>query len=128
MPVGLSLPVGVDASGGAILIEADMQSNKIIRLALSPCYSDHAWQQDLGLGEGAVFDVATDAGKARLRGRIRRLFAAFAAESRYRLVQGSVVIEDGPNEGELSLELRYKDLEADEEYILSEVLQNVVGV
>lgn len=128
MPVGLALPVGVDPAGGAELVEADKQSNKIIRLALSPCYSSHAFQQDLGLGEGGVFDLAVPEGKARLRARIKRLFTAFHAEARYRLVAGSIKLEDGPGEGELSLELKYKDLESDEEYILQEILQNVVGV
>jgi hypothetical protein len=128
VPVGLALPVGVDPAGGADLVEADTQANKIIRIALSPCYSDHAFQQDLGLGEGGIFDLATPEGKARLQARIKRLFAAFYAEARFRLVAGSIKLEDGPQEGELSLELKYKDIESDEQYILQEVLQNVVGV
>jgi hypothetical protein len=128
MPVGLQLPVGVDPAGAVALIEGDEQASKIIRTALSPCYSNHAFQQDLGLGEGAIFDMATAEGKARLRSRIRRLFSVFRAEDRYRLVEGSVTIEDGPAEGDLTLELKYKDLETDEEYQFRDVLRSVQGV
>ena len=128
MPVGLRIPVGVDAGGGVALVEASEQANKIIKTALSPCYSAHAFQQDLGVGEAMIAEVATVEGKARLRSRIRRLFTAFRADDRYRLIEGSVVINEGPEEGELTLELKYQDLEADEEYQFQDVLRSVLGV
>ena len=128
MAVGLAMPVGVDASGGASIVSGDVQASKIIRLALSPCYNEHAFQQDIGVGEGMIFAINTPEGKARLRSRIRRLFTEFRAEDRFRLVDGSLKVEDGPGEGELTMELKYKDLEADEEYVFVEVLRNVTGV
>ena len=57
MATGLSLPVGVDGSGGAALVSVDENDSKIIRTALGDCDNAHAYQQELGLSSGMIYDL-----------------------------------------------------------------------
>lgn len=129
MPVGLRMPVGVDASGGAAIAQPAEQSQKIIRTALSPCYSSHAFQQDLGLGENEVFDVNSPLIVPRLRRRVKRILDAFRADDRYKLVPGTLTVEEqAEGSGDVAISFRYIDIEADTEQQFVDTLLGVSEV
>ena len=129
MPVGLRMPVGVDESGGAAIAQPAEQSHKILRTALSPCYSWHAFQQDLGLGENEIFDVNSPLIIPRLRRRVKRILNAFRADDRYKLVPGSLTVaESAEGSGEIAISFRYIDIEADTEQQFVDTLLGVSEV
>jgi hypothetical protein len=123
------MPVGVDASGGAAIASPAEQSQKILRTALSPCYSWHAFQQDLGLGENEVFDINSPLTIPRLRRRVKRILDAFRADDRYKLVPGTLKVEETTEDsGDVVISFSYIDIEADTEQQFVDTLLGVSEV
>lgn len=114
MPVGLALPVGVDASGGAKLVDSDENDNKIIMLALGDDSNENAFQQGIGLGIDMVFAISDPAIRGRIMGRIKQIFRRFEAQKRYRLVPSTVKWSQDSETQDLTLEFKYINLESDE--------------
>lgn len=112
MPRGLRVPVGVDPTGGAALVESDENDQKIISIALGSCDSEHAFQQEIGLGSDMVFDINDPTLRARIYRRLISIFQDFESQKRYRLVRETVKWEEGS--GELTLSFKYLNLESDE--------------
>lgn len=113
MPTGLRMPVGVDGTGGAALSSKDEQNHKIIKIALSDCDSDNAFQ-DIGLGNWMIFEIDAPEVQARALNIIRRIFRQFRAEQRYKLLERTIRFNK-TTEGELDLEFKYLDIESDQE-------------
>lgn len=113
MPVGLRMPVGVDASGGAALAAGDEQNNKIIKVALSDCDSENAFQ-DIGLGVWMIYEIDSPEVQARALNIIRRIFRQFRAEQRFKLLERTIRFVKS-TEGETDLEFKYLDIESDQE-------------
>lgn len=113
MPTGLRMPVGVDGTGGAALSSGDAQNQKIIKIALSDCDSDNAFQ-DIGLGNWMIFEIDAPEVQARALNFIRRIFRQFRAEQRYKLLERTIQFTK-TTEGELDLEFKYLDIESDQE-------------
>jgi len=113
MPTGLRMPVGVDGTGGAALSSRDVQNLKIIKIALSDCDSDNAFQ-DIGLGNWMIFEIDAPEVQARALNFIRRIFRQFRAEQRYKLLERTIQFTK-TSEGELDLEFKYLDIESDQE-------------
>jgi len=105
--------VGVDAGGGAALSSADEQNHKIIKIALSDCESENAFQ-DIGLGNWMIYEIDSPVVQARALNFIRRLFRQFRAEQRYKLLERTIAFSK-TTEGELDLEFKYLDIESDQE-------------
>lgn len=115
MPKGLKLPVGVDATGGLAIVESEEQNQNVIFSALSDCDNDNAFQQALGIGASMIFDLQDERVRARIINRVLDVFDSFEAQHRFKLRTETVRwTEDGEN-GELTLEFMYHDLESDEE-------------
>ena len=114
MSVVLAIPVGVDATGGARLSSSDEDAEKTIRLALADNDSDHAFQQDIGLGTGHVFDVRNSAFRVRVLTRLFSIFDRFEADKLFRLDRSSIRWVPGVDPGEQELEFRYINLETDD--------------
>ena len=112
MATGLAVPVGVGPNGGARLSTGSENDDKIIRLSLADDNNENAFQQDIGLGVSAIFDVNDVMAKARVMTRLRNVFARFEAQKRYRLREDS--IRWTTKEGELYLEFQYWNLESDD--------------
>lgn len=125
MTTGLRLPVGVDGTGGAARVSADENDSKIIRIALGDCDSEHAYQQEAGLGSGMVFDTNDPNAKARSLAKIRSIFRRFQDLNRFKLLPDTVRWERD-TEGELTLSFRYKSLESDEEYPFRQTLRSAL--
>lgn len=113
MPTGLRMPVGVDGTGGAALASRDEQNHKIIKIALSDCDSENAFQ-DIGLGNWMIFEIDAPEVQARALNFIRRIFRQFRAEQRYKLLERTIQFNK-TTEGELDLEFKYLDIESDQE-------------
>jgi hypothetical protein len=120
MPVGLRVPVGVSPSGGASLVDKEDENRKIIKLALSSCYNENAFQQDIGLGEECVFDLSDTALRAKIQRRLTKIFAEFTIQKRFKLITNSIKWSEDATSQELTLDFRYYDMEADEEKAISQ--------
>lgn len=111
---GLKLPVGVNASGGAALIEGDENDEKIISIALGGGENEHAWQQDSTLGEELIFDFSDPTTRAKILRRLYSIFDLFRIKKRFMLKKETIEWE-GSEEGEVVLSFKYVNLESDEE-------------
>lgn len=115
MATGLQIPVGVDGTGGANLVSGDDNDRKIIGIALADDDNENAFQQDITLGSFMIFQVNDEVTDAAVLRRLRAIFRVFRQQSRFRLVDNTVTIKAGAEEGERELEFKYVNLESDEE-------------
>ena len=115
MPVGLKLPIQVNSSGGFALSDSDENDFKIIKTALMSDHNENAFQQNIGLGHGMIFDVNDEFTISRLNGRIRSIFRQFQNEKRYKLLPSTIKWVQDNSAQELTLEFRFISLESDEE-------------
>lgn len=113
MPVGMRLPVQADSTGGTSMVEGEEDNRQVIKIALSDCDNDHAFQQDLGLGTSMIFDINDPGLRARVLKRVTEIFSQFEAQDRFRLLTDTIRWTKG--NGELILEFMYHDIESDEE-------------
>jgi len=113
MAKGLKLPVGVDSMGGAAMVEGEDDNKQVIMAALSDCDNDHAFQQDIGLGVDMIFDISDPISRARILRKVRSIFDRFEALHRFRLLTDT--LRWTTDEGELTLEFIYHDIESDED-------------
>lgn len=121
MPTGLRMPVGVNSRGGAWLVSKDENSHKIIALALSDLENDNAFQQNIGLGGGAIFDVAGQTYRAQIRQKVVDIFKDFEDQKLYSLDTTSLKFNRGAP-GEQILDFAYINLETDQRVVFSQKL------
>ncbi len=114
MPRGLAIPVAVGQNGGARLVEGDENDTKIILLALMGDDNDNAFQQNIGMGSGMIFDIADPLVRIKVLSRLRSIFRRFEQQKRFRLREETLKFTN-PNEGEQAMEFKYVNLESDEE-------------
>lgn len=115
MPLaGLSLPVGPTKLGRSALAHGEVHVQKILVIALNDCDNENPFQQDRGLGNGMIFEVSSEELRAKVQRRLVEIFRAFEESELYRLDDESIRWEEAVA-GELSLTLKYIDLESDEE-------------
>lgn len=114
MPQGLKMPVGVSSTGGAALVSGDDNDRKIIWNALGDCSSEHAFQQDLGLGGDMVFDINDASLRARILRRLNNIFATFEVQKRYKLLRDTITWSANSASQELVLTFSYFNIESDE--------------
>lgn len=119
MPTGLAVPVGVGQDGGARLSTGDENDSKIIRLALGSDDNENAFQQNIGLGDRMVFDIADSVARSKITRRLLELFRSFEAQQRYILRQNTIQWTEG--EGEITLSFMYVQVESDQEKEFREV-------
>lgn len=112
---GLKIPVGVGANGGAALMSGDDNDAKIIKLSLGSGESENAFQQDITLDQGMVFDLNDPTLRARIMRRVEKIFDNFRRQKRFRLIKNSVKWSEDAKNQELVLEFKYINLESDEE-------------
>ena len=123
MPKGLAVPVRVGRNGGTVISDSDEQDNKIIKLALGDDDNENAFQQDIGLGVGMIFDVSDPTMQARVEGRLRSIFLRFEAQKRFRLRPETIEWGRDGN-GETELRFMYLNLESDEPREFKQVFSN----
>ena len=109
------MPVGVDGAGGALLVSGDDNDGKVIGIALSDDDNENAFQQDITLGQFMIFQINSETTDAQVIRRLRAIFRVFRQQSRFRLIDNTVEIREGSQEGERELEFKYVNLESDEE-------------
>jgi hypothetical protein len=116
MPKGLKIPLQASPSGGAATVTGDENDAKIIRLALSDDDNENAFQQDIALGEGMIFNTDNPDTKTWINQRIVKIFERFEAQKRFRLFEDSIVWdEDNSGDGKVMLRFKYLNLESDKE-------------
>lgn len=113
MTTGLRIPVGVNTHGGAATVSGDSQFQKIIGLVLADLDNENAFQQNIGLGQGMIFDPALASFRGKVRQLVISIFADFEKLKLFKLVTSSIRFEDTA-EGEQTLNLEYINLESDE--------------
>ena len=94
-------------------MDGDDQNNKIIKIALGSDASENAFQGDVAIGQGMIFDLSDRTLRARIRRRVEAIFRDFQAQNRFKLVKGSVKFTEDAEQGELVMTLKYIDLESD---------------
>lgn len=114
MPTGLQIPIGVSPTGSSSLATSDDNDKKIIGIALGADDNENAFQQAIGMGEAAIFDVDDPTMRARITQRLKQIFRRFESEKRYRLDLASVKWETEEDTGNVVLNFRYINLESDE--------------
>jgi hypothetical protein len=112
MPQGLAIPIRTNPTGGLATSEGDAQDHKIISLALGSGESENAFQE-IGLGDGMIFDAQDGAARVRIAARLHVIFEEFERLRRFKL--RSNTIEWVERDGELELSFLYVSLEANEE-------------
>jgi len=116
MPKGISIPLEVSASGGALTVKSDENDKKIIRLALSDDDNENAFQQNIGLGERMIFELDTPSMRSWIVQRTKKIFVMFAAQKRFKLLDDTIMWDDQNSVGGKSMvKFRYLNLESDEE-------------
>jgi hypothetical protein len=115
MPTGLAVPVGVGQDGGARLADGDGNDAKIILLALGSDDNENAFQQNIGLGEGMVFDIADPTSRSRITRRLVEIFRRFEAQQRYILRTNTIQWTQDSNNQTTYLSFLYVQVESDQE-------------
>lgn len=115
--IGLKIPVGVSSHGGASLISGDVNDVKIITISLGSSENENAFQQDITLDEGMVFDLNDPTVRAKILRRLYRIFENFRLKKRFKLKKESIKWEEDSKEQELTLEFTYTNLESDEDIL-----------
>jgi len=113
MAKGLKIPVGVTATGGTAAVEGEEHNLQLIGTSLSSSESANAWQQEVNLGEDMIFGLDESTLRTTILRRLYQIFEAFEANKLYQLDRDSIEWSR-EQDGELTLELRYIDLETDE--------------
>lgn len=115
MPVGLSIPVGVNQKGGARLTSGDENDHKIIMASLGSDDNENAFQQNIGLGEDIVFDIADEAVQATITRRLIEMFRRFQSQQRYILRPETIRWEYDSSNQVMYLAFKYVQVESDRE-------------
>ncbi len=123
MPSGLSVPLRVGPSGRTRISTGEEQDRKIIMLALGDDDNENAYMQGIGLGAAMVFDVADPSLRAKVKIRLRAIFARFEQQKRFRLMEETIAWTE-PVDGEIELSFRYINLETDEPSTYAQRLKN----
>jgi len=115
---GIKIPVGVNSSGGAATIEGDENDIQAISVAIGSGGNENAFQQEISLGEGMVFDLDDPTVRAKITRRLYALFRDFRVRKRFELKKDTITWSSDEQAQELSLEFKYINLESDEEKLL----------
>ena len=117
MPKGLRIPVGVGPNGGAALVSGDSNDSKIIKVSLGSDENENAFQQDISLGLGMVFDLNDPTMRAKILRRVYKIFEEFRVQKRFRLKKETIKWSEDSATQELIIEFKYVNLESDEEVL-----------
>ena len=127
MAKGLDIPVGVDARGGAHVVDRDLNDRKVIKTAMSDCDSENAYQADIGLGNFPVFQNDTVEFRSQVLRRIQTIFADFERVHKYKLKRNTIKWVENEGSGELELQFKYFSIESDEEFSFKETFTAQAG-
>lgn len=121
MATGMYLPLGVDTGGGIRLVSGEENDRKTIMLSLGSGWNENAFQQDIALGQGMIFDLADSTVRAKIKRQLQQIFKEFQAQNRYRLLPETIKWSENEGEQTLVLEFRYANLETDElkDYVMT---------
>lgn len=111
MAKGLTMPVGVDKSGGADLGQDNSHFDTILRLALSPGDDDNPFQ-NLGLDQRIIFALNDPAAQGLARQSIETIFRKYS--SRAKLDTRNPITFSKNEEGVLEVKFGYVDLDTNE--------------
>lgn len=115
--IGLKIPVGVNAHGGAALVSGDVNDMKIISISLGSSENENAFQQDITLGEAMVFDLNDPTIRAKILRKLYMIFDNFKVKKRFKLNKNTIEWEEDPKKQELTLLFTYTNLESDEDVL-----------
>jgi len=128
MARGMAIPVRTNRRGGAFLIEASRYLRQVVFYGLTPNLNMNPFQAgggvEIGISERVIFSNLTPVARSLARRGIGRFFARLRAEDIARLVPGAEGLSFEDADGELIANVRYLDLEADEENV---VRTNMIG-
>lgn len=114
MATGLEIPVGVNAAGGARLTSGSDNDRKAIFLALGSGWSEHAFQQDIALGQDMVFQLNDQSVRAYIKRKLIAIFREFQVQNRFKLLTETLKWTAEDDTQTLELKFKYANLEEDE--------------
>ena len=88
---GLRIPVGVSSNGGAAMIYGDENDKQIISVSLGSSDNENAFQQDISLGEGMIFDLDDASIRAKITRRVYSIFDEFKIQKRFKLKKDTLI-------------------------------------
>lgn len=115
MAKGLRIPMGVNPSGGAALVEGDANDMKTLKAALGSDDNENAFQQGFGMGDGMIFDIADAGTRNRITRRLVEIFRRFEAQKRYILRPETIAWDYDSAEQTTTLSFLYLNVESDED-------------
>jgi len=107
---GISVPFQGTQTGGLSISSDDEYIRQLIMIALSDCSSDNPFQ-DIGLGEGHVFQPNTSRTKGQILVRVKKVFDDFELRKLARLNGRPKWLS--AVDGEAKLLISYYNLETD---------------
>lgn len=114
MPVRtIKLPLEVK-HGKLVKIEGEEAVKQLVMYALSPSDNNNPFQQEIGIGYDAVFSSEDNIGV--IYSRIERIMTRLEVQNIAKLVDGGISVSKMDN-GELSVKIKYVDLETDSEEV-----------
>jgi hypothetical protein len=130
MARGFSLPVQVNRRGGAKLLEGTPYTEQVIRVGLTPNYSDNPFQAgggvEVGISERYVFATSDPVRVAAARRDVQRFFARLRAAEIAKLGPGAEGFRAEFVDEELVCHVGWIDLEADAEGGLASNLKDAL--
>lgn len=115
MPKGFGIPIKESVTGGFMVVDGDENDRKIIKISLSDDENDNAFQQEIALGERMIFDSDDPDTRTWIVQRVKRIFQRFQAQTRFKLLENTLVWDENSEDGKTVLKFRYLNLESDEE-------------
>ncbi len=112
MPTGLAIPIGVNDKGRTAVVTGSENDDKIVLLALGDDSNENAFQQNIGLGVGMVFDPSDVATRAKVVSRITDIFRRFERQKRFKLMDAT--IQWSVKDGDTFIEFWYLNTESDD--------------
>ena len=109
---GLALPLVDNRRGGLRLVSGPENDFKIISLAVMSNASSNAFQQPTVDIDEAIFALDDVILRAMVRRKLERVFAEFAKQHRYSLIEGSLQFNTEVP-GTVAVNFKYHNIEAD---------------
>ena len=112
MAQGLSVPIEVSKSGGAVLIKGDDQLIQTLLLAFADGDNDNPFN-DIGLLPDQIFDIADSQAQARMRRKIEDVFDRFEIALKARLASGGLKFTFDSSKQTMTADISMINLETD---------------
>lgn len=115
---GLALPFQASGEGGLKVMTGDEYIIQLVRTYAADCDSDNPFQNDMGIGLEAVFQVSSDpAWKGQVRRKMQQMFKQYLERTNLAVLKSVNFTKD--TEGEETMNVVFISVESNEELAVS---------